>query len=91
MPEGVRIALIACSLTFVAVGGYYRIRSQQSGERLDRSKEGWLILIDGMHRSEILQTSPSRISWRNIDFLMLRRIGDIAANPPASKNQERDH
>jgi protein-S-isoprenylcysteine O-methyltransferase Ste14 len=45
MPEAVRVALIAFSLTFVAVGGYYRIRSQQSGERLDRTKEGWPILI----------------------------------------------
>ncbi|MFL6351691.1 MAG: methyltransferase family protein [Bryobacteraceae bacterium] len=45
MPEAVRVALIFCSLTFVAVGSYYRIRSQQSGERLDRSKEGWPILI----------------------------------------------
>jgi protein-S-isoprenylcysteine O-methyltransferase Ste14 len=45
MLEAVRVALIAFSLTFVAVGGYYRIRSQQSGERLDRAKEGWPILI----------------------------------------------
>jgi protein-S-isoprenylcysteine O-methyltransferase Ste14 len=45
MPEAVRFALIACSLTFIAVGAYYRIRSQQSGERLDRTKEGWPILI----------------------------------------------
>jgi protein-S-isoprenylcysteine O-methyltransferase Ste14 len=45
MPEAVRVALIACSLTFIAVGSYYRIRSQQSGERLDRGKEGWPILI----------------------------------------------
>jgi protein-S-isoprenylcysteine O-methyltransferase Ste14 len=45
MPEAVRVALIALSLTFVVVGGYYRIRSQQSGERLDRTKEGWPILI----------------------------------------------
>jgi protein-S-isoprenylcysteine O-methyltransferase Ste14 len=45
MPESVRVALIALSLTFIAVGGYYRIRSQQSGERLDRTKEGWPILI----------------------------------------------
>jgi hypothetical protein len=45
MPEEVRVALIAFSLTFVAVGGYYRIQSQRSGERLDRTKEGWPILI----------------------------------------------
>jgi protein-S-isoprenylcysteine O-methyltransferase Ste14 len=45
MPEGVRVAVIAFSLIFVAVGGYHRIKSQRSGERLDRTKEGWPILI----------------------------------------------
>jgi protein-S-isoprenylcysteine O-methyltransferase Ste14 len=45
MPEAVRLSLIAMSLVFIAVGGYYRIQSQRSGERLDRTKEGWPILI----------------------------------------------
>jgi len=36
---------MAVGITFLLGGGYYRIRSQQSGERLDRSKEGWPILI----------------------------------------------
>ena len=45
MPEAVRIALITLGLAFVAVGAYHRIRSQQSRERLDRTKEGWPILI----------------------------------------------
>jgi protein-S-isoprenylcysteine O-methyltransferase Ste14 len=45
MPEAVRLTLIVLSLTFVAVGGYYRIQSQRSGEPLDRTKEGWPILI----------------------------------------------
>jgi protein-S-isoprenylcysteine O-methyltransferase Ste14 len=45
MPEPVRVALIAFSLSFLTVGGYYRIQSQRSGERLDRTKEGWPILI----------------------------------------------
>jgi protein-S-isoprenylcysteine O-methyltransferase Ste14 len=30
---------------FVVTGGYYRLQSARSGEQLDRSKEGWLILI----------------------------------------------
>jgi hypothetical protein len=33
----VRFTMIALSVIFVAVGGYYRIQSQRSGERLDRS------------------------------------------------------
>src|SRR4051812_47641296 len=45
MPEAIRSTLIALSLTFVLVGGYYRVQSQRSGERLDRTKEGWPILI----------------------------------------------
>jgi protein-S-isoprenylcysteine O-methyltransferase Ste14 len=45
MPEPVRLTLIALSLAFVAVGSYYRIQSQRSGERLDRTKEGWPLLI----------------------------------------------
>jgi protein-S-isoprenylcysteine O-methyltransferase Ste14 len=45
VPDAVRATLIAISLTFVAIGGYYRIQSQRSGERLDRTKEGWPILI----------------------------------------------
>jgi protein-S-isoprenylcysteine O-methyltransferase Ste14 len=45
MPEAIRLTLIAISLTFISVGGYYRVQSQRSGERLDRTKEGWPILI----------------------------------------------
>ncbi len=45
MPDTVRWTLIAIGLTFIVVGGYHRIQSQRSGERLDRTKEGWPILI----------------------------------------------
>src|SRR3954452_21457921 len=45
MPETVRTTVIALLLTFVIVGGYYRIQSQRSGERLDRTKEGWPLLL----------------------------------------------
>jgi protein-S-isoprenylcysteine O-methyltransferase Ste14 len=45
MPEAVRFSVMALSLSFILVGGYYRIQSQRSGERLDRTKEGWPILI----------------------------------------------
>src|SRR3954453_8292492 len=45
MPEKVRITLVALSVIFVTVGVYYRVQSQRSGERLDRTKEGWPILI----------------------------------------------
>jgi protein-S-isoprenylcysteine O-methyltransferase Ste14 len=45
MPEAIRFTLIALSLAFVAVGSYHRVQSQRSGERLDRSREGWPLLI----------------------------------------------
>jgi protein-S-isoprenylcysteine O-methyltransferase Ste14 len=45
MPEAVRSTLIVVSLVFVAVGAYHRVRSQRSGEWLDRVKEGWPLLI----------------------------------------------
>jgi protein-S-isoprenylcysteine O-methyltransferase Ste14 len=45
MSEEVRLTVIALSLIFVVVGGYYRIQSQRSGESLDRRMEGWPLLI----------------------------------------------
>jgi protein-S-isoprenylcysteine O-methyltransferase Ste14 len=45
MSEQVRLTVIAFSLIFVLVGGYYRVQSQRSGESLDRSREGWPLLI----------------------------------------------
>jgi protein-S-isoprenylcysteine O-methyltransferase Ste14 len=45
MPETVRTSLLMIGFVFLSVGGYYRIQSQRSGERLDRTKEGWPILI----------------------------------------------
>jgi protein-S-isoprenylcysteine O-methyltransferase Ste14 len=45
MPEAVRVALISISFVFLAVAGYHRIQSQRSGERLDRTREGWPILL----------------------------------------------
>ncbi len=45
MSPSVRSTLIALCLAFVAVGMYHRIRAAQSGDRLDRTREGWPILI----------------------------------------------
>jgi protein-S-isoprenylcysteine O-methyltransferase Ste14 len=45
MPPPVHSVLIALSLIFLAVGMYHRIRAAQSGDKLDRTKEGWPILI----------------------------------------------
>src|ERR1700733_1316882 len=45
MPSDVRSTLIGLGILFLAVGIYHRIRSMTSGERLDRTKEGWPLMI----------------------------------------------
>jgi protein-S-isoprenylcysteine O-methyltransferase Ste14 len=45
MSAAVRSVLIGLSLIFVAVGIYHRIRAARSDDKLDRTKEGWSILI----------------------------------------------
>jgi hypothetical protein len=61
MPAAVRFTLIALSLAFIAVGGYHRVQSERSGERLDRTKEGWPILI-GIRLLGVL-TVGSAAAW----------------------------
>lgn len=45
MPAPIRASVFVLLLTFVFVGSYYRLQSQRSGERLDRTKESWPLLI----------------------------------------------
>jgi protein-S-isoprenylcysteine O-methyltransferase Ste14 len=45
MPGPIRVSVTALLLTFVLIGAYYRMQSQRSGERLDRTKESWPLLI----------------------------------------------
>ncbi len=61
MPAAVRTALIGLSLTFLTVGIYHRIRAAQSGDRLDRTKEGWPTLI-GMRLAGLI-TFGSTAAW----------------------------
>jgi protein-S-isoprenylcysteine O-methyltransferase Ste14 len=61
MPPAVRAALVGLSLTFLAVGIYHRIRAARSGDRLDRTKEGWPTLI-GMRLAGLV-TFGSTAAW----------------------------
>jgi len=61
MSVAVRSALIGLSLTFLAVGMYHRIRAAQSGDKLDRTKEGWPTLV-GI-RLAGLATFGSTAAW----------------------------
>jgi protein-S-isoprenylcysteine O-methyltransferase Ste14 len=45
MPSDVRSALIGLGILFLTVAIYHRVRSLRSGERLDRTKEGWPLLV----------------------------------------------
>ena len=61
MPEVFRVSLIVIGVLFVSVGGYYRVQSQRSGERLDRTKEGWPLLI-GIRLTGLLLVG-STVCW----------------------------
>ena len=70
-----RAAIVWMGVAFFAVGLYHRIRSQQSGERLDRTKEGWFLLI-GLRLAGVstlvltvaLISNPARFPWAAIAF-----------------------
>ena len=61
MPEAVRLTLIYLSLAFFVVAVYHRVRSQLTRERLDRTKEGWAIMI-GLRLAGLL-TFGSAAMW----------------------------
>ena len=61
MPVAVRSVLIGLSLIFVAVGIYHRLRAARSSDNLDRTREGWPILI-GV-RLMGLATLGSTVAW----------------------------
>jgi protein-S-isoprenylcysteine O-methyltransferase Ste14 len=61
MTPAMRSILIALSLTFFTVGIYHRILAARSGDKLDRTKEGWPILI-GLRLGGLI-TFGSAAAW----------------------------
>jgi protein-S-isoprenylcysteine O-methyltransferase Ste14 len=61
MLEAVRFTVIMCLLTLLLFGSYYRVQSQRSREPLDRTREGWPILI-GVRALGLL-TAVSTVGW----------------------------
>jgi protein-S-isoprenylcysteine O-methyltransferase Ste14 len=61
MPPAIRSVLIAAGLIFLAAGMYHRIRAARSGDKLDRTKEGWPILI-GLRLAGLI-TFASTAAW----------------------------
>jgi protein-S-isoprenylcysteine O-methyltransferase Ste14 len=78
-----RFILIAGWVTLMPVLVYHRIRSQATGERLDRRQEGWFILLTlrpaGLAHMAGLITymiNPARMAWAALPLPMrLRWIG----------------
>jgi protein-S-isoprenylcysteine O-methyltransferase Ste14 len=61
MPTAIRFTLIALGIAFLLPAAFYRIRSQQSGEPLDRTREGWTLLV-GIRLSGFLTMALS-VAW----------------------------
>ena len=75
MPPSVRFVLLALSCSFLVAGTYHRIRAARAGDRLDRTKEGWAILI-GIRLAGLLSFGstavwiwePSLFAWAAVDL-----------------------
>ena len=82
MPENVRISLLALGFVFLSVGGYYRIQSQRSGERLDRTKEGWPILIG----IRLLRHSIAGLGHARLDRVLVFQASIVSVGFVANLN-----
>jgi len=88
MSAAVRSALIALGLPFACVAVYYRIRAARSGERLNRSREGWPIFIGvrlaGFATSgsaAVWLWKPTRFAWAALpvsDWVRWSGVGGFA-------------
>ena len=80
-----RLILTFAFPLFVIAAGYYRIRSQATGEKLDRRQEGWPILLTlrpigaaGMFGAIAYLIDPSWMAWSSVPLpLWLRWTGLI--------------
>lgn len=67
--------LIAAAVTVMPIVAYYRLRSQRTGEKLDRRQEGLLILltlrpfgIAAMIALLVFMADPSKMAWSSFDM-----------------------
>ena len=78
-----RVVLIVGSLILLPITGYYRLKSQATGEKLDRRQEGLFILLTlrpvgifGMLGFIVYMVSPSWMAWSSVGLPdWLRWIG----------------
>ena len=85
-----RIALLVGMSLFVPVMAYFRIRSQLTGERLDRRQEGWFILISlrlvaviGAAVMIAFLVDPSLTRWSSLPLPEWLRWSGIAVGAAA--------
>jgi len=78
-----RLVLTAGIAVLLPIGAYYRIRSQATGEKLDRRQEGWFILI-GLRLVAALRmvailaflANPAWMAWSAVPLpVWLRWVG----------------
>lgn len=84
-----RLALAALFLLLVPVGVYHRVRSQATGERLDRRQEGLFVLVSlrllGLIASVVILAylvEPAWMAWSAVqlpDWLRWLGVGLLAA------------
>jgi len=83
MESYIRSAVVGCLAVLVAVAAYHRIASQRGGERLDRSREGWPLMIGirslglaGFIQIVVILNRPSALDWAKLPLpLELRWCG----------------
>ena len=85
MESSIRSAVLVCFAVLVAVGAYRRIASRRNAEPLDRSKEGWPLMIGiralglaGMIQTVLVLKRSSVLDWARLPLpLALRWCGVI--------------
>jgi len=80
-----QVALIVGFLVFFPVAFYFRVRSQATGEPLDRRQEGWFILLTlrpaGLLFMVLLvmyAVNPARLAWSAVAFPVWLRWTGVA-------------
>ena len=83
--DPIRSAVMACFAVLFAVGAYRRALSHRSGEALDRSKEGWPVMIGirvfglvSIIQTILILTRPSVLGWARLALpVSVRWVGVV--------------
>jgi protein-S-isoprenylcysteine O-methyltransferase Ste14 len=91
MESSIRSSVLVCFAVLAAVGAYRRIASHRSGEPLDRSKEGWPLMIGirAFGLADVIQTvlvlkRSSVLDWAKLPLPLALRWGGVGLLAAAS-------